>query len=168
VACPVILSILHQAAAFRIDNLSIRKYAAGLKLPKIQSKAMPVSLSLSVVRYDKMAKPVTMTKRLQFRPICSIIWRVVIVTNPARHELNGFYLSGGFKMGSLGPWELIIILFIVLIIFGPKKLPEMGRSIGRAIREFKNAGKEIQNDIVETIEGEEQKPNKPANKTVQG
>ena len=69
-------------------------------------------------------------------------------------------------MGSLGPWELVIILFIVLIIFGPKKLPEMGRSIGKAIKEFKNAGREIQNDIVEGIEEDEKKTTKPANKTV--
>ena len=39
--------------------------------------------------------------------------------------------------GSLGGWELIIILVVVLVIFGPKRLPEMGRSLGKAIREFK-------------------------------
>ncbi|OFW32875.1 MAG: hypothetical protein A2074_00670 [Candidatus Aquicultor primus] len=38
-----------------------------------------------------------------------------------------------------GPSELIIILIIVLIIFGPKKLPEMGRAIGQSIRELKKA-----------------------------
>ncbi|MDP2210636.1 MAG: twin-arginine translocase TatA/TatE family subunit [Candidatus Aquicultor sp.] len=38
-----------------------------------------------------------------------------------------------------GPMELIIILAIVLIIFGPKKLPEMGRAIGQSIRELKKA-----------------------------
>lgn len=38
-----------------------------------------------------------------------------------------------------GPMELVIILVIVLIIFGPKKLPEMGRAIGQSIRELKKA-----------------------------
>lgn len=38
-----------------------------------------------------------------------------------------------------GPSELIIILIIVLIIFGPKKLPEMGKAIGQSIRELKKA-----------------------------
>ena len=38
-----------------------------------------------------------------------------------------------------GPTELIIILAIVLIIFGPKKLPEMGKAIGQSIRELKKA-----------------------------
>ncbi len=51
----------------------------------------------------------------------------------------------------LGGWEIGIILVAVLIIFGPKRLPEMGSSLGRAIREFKNAGKEIQNDITQTM-----------------
>jgi len=69
-------------------------------------------------------------------------------------------------MGSLGGWELLVILFVVLIIFGPKRLPEMGRSIGKAIREFKNAGKEIQNDLVKSIDEDERDSTKPANKTV--
>jgi sec-independent protein translocase protein TatA len=51
----------------------------------------------------------------------------------------------------LGGWEIGIILVAVLIIFGPKRLPEMGSSLGKAIREFKNAGKEIQNDITQTM-----------------
>jgi len=40
---------------------------------------------------------------------------------------------------NLGPWELIIILFIVLLIFGAKRLPEMGKSLGSGIREFKKS-----------------------------
>jgi sec-independent protein translocase protein TatA len=43
-------------------------------------------------------------------------------------------------MFGFGPTELIIILFIVLIIFGPKKLPEMGKAIGQSIRELRKAG----------------------------
>ena len=54
-------------------------------------------------------------------------------------------------MGALGGWEIILIVIAVLVIFGPKRLPEMGSSLGRAIREFKNAGKEIQNDITQTM-----------------
>jgi sec-independent protein translocase protein TatA len=65
-----------------------------------------------------------------------------------------------------GPTELIIILIIALLVFGPKRLPEMGRAVGKAIREFKHAGKEIQNDIVESIEEDERDSTKPANKTV--
>lgn len=41
-------------------------------------------------------------------------------------------------MPNIGPMELIIILAIALIVLGPKKLPEAGRSIGRGLREFKD------------------------------
>ena len=56
--------------------------------------------------------------------------------------------------GSLGGWELIIILVVVLVIFGPKRLPEMGRSLGKAIREFKSAGKEVQKEFTDSIDTE--------------
>ena len=42
-------------------------------------------------------------------------------------------------MGSLGPMELIIIGVIALLVFGPKKLPELGSGLGKAIRDFKSA-----------------------------
>ena len=66
----------------------------------------------------------------------------------------------------LGAPELIVILIIALLVFGPKRLPDMGRSLGKAIREFRNAGKEIQNDIAESIDEKERDSTKPANKTV--
>lgn len=42
-------------------------------------------------------------------------------------------------MPNVGPMELIVILAIALIVLGPKKLPEVGRSIGRGMREFKDS-----------------------------
>jgi sec-independent protein translocase protein TatA len=46
--------------------------------------------------------------------------------------------------GWVSPWELLILALVVLLIFGPKRLPEMGRSLGKGMREFKDAvtGKE--------------------------
>jgi len=38
-----------------------------------------------------------------------------------------------------GPWELIIVLFIVLLIFGAGKLPEVGKALGKGIKEFRSA-----------------------------
>lgn len=42
-------------------------------------------------------------------------------------------------MPNIGPMELVVILAIALIVLGPKKLPEVGRSIGRGMREFKDS-----------------------------
>lgn len=41
--------------------------------------------------------------------------------------------------GWISPWELLILLLVVLLVFGPKRLPEMGRSLGRGLREFKSS-----------------------------
>lgn len=50
-------------------------------------------------------------------------------------------------MFKLGMGELIVILLIILLLFGATKLPEIARSLGKAIKEFKKAGKEIKSDI---------------------
>lgn len=41
--------------------------------------------------------------------------------------------------GSIGPWELLLVLAIVLVIFGPKRLPGLGKQLGRGMREFKES-----------------------------
>jgi sec-independent protein translocase protein TatA len=65
--------------------------------------------------------------------------------------------------GSIGMPELIIIFVIALIIFGPRKLPELGRSLGRSLNEFKRASNELRNTLDEEIRMEEQqKPVRPA------
>ncbi|MEQ8243214.1 twin-arginine translocase TatA/TatE family subunit [Fulvivirga sp.] len=59
-------------------------------------------------------------------------------------------------IGMPGGWEWIIIILVVLIFFGAKKIPELARGLGRGIREFKDATKEIKKDIEDSskIEGE--------------
>jgi sec-independent protein translocase protein TatA len=59
--------------------------------------------------------------------------------------------------GSIGMPELIIIFVIALVIFGPKKLPELGRSLGRSLNEFKKASNELRSTLEEEIRVEEQK-----------
>ena len=49
--------------------------------------------------------------------------------------------------GPLGFWEVLIILVLALLIFGPKKLPEMGRTIGRALGEFRRASNDLKRSL---------------------
>ena len=58
---------------------------------------------------------------------------------------------------SIGVPELIVILVIALIVFGPRKLPELGRSLGRSLNEFKRASNELKNTLDEEIRVEEQR-----------
>jgi sec-independent protein translocase protein TatA len=57
-----------------------------------------------------------------------------------------------------GPWELILVLVIVLIIFGPGKLPDIGNAIGKGIREFRRAS----SDIEDAVRGDAKREEKPA------
>ena len=65
-------------------------------------------------------------------------------------------------MGPIGMPELVIILVIALIVFGPRKLPELGRSLGRSLGEFKRASNELRNTLDEEIRVEEQRNADPA------
>lgn len=58
---------------------------------------------------------------------------------------------------SFGMMELVIIMVIALIIFGPRKLPELGRSLGKSIGEFRRASNELKSTLEEEIRMEEVK-----------
>lgn len=49
--------------------------------------------------------------------------------------------------GSVGVWEVILILAVLLLVFGAKRLPEIGAALGKGIREFKGSVREIENEI---------------------
>jgi len=50
-------------------------------------------------------------------------------------------------LGGVGGSEMMLILFVLLLLFGAKRIPELARGLGRGIREFKDATKEIQHEI---------------------
>jgi sec-independent protein translocase protein TatA len=56
--------------------------------------------------------------------------------------------------GNLGGGELFLILIIVLVLFGPKKIPEIAQGIGKGMREFKKALKDVEDDISLTDKNE--------------
>lgn len=49
-------------------------------------------------------------------------------------------------MGAFGPIHIILIVIVALLLFGPNKLPELGKAFGKTLREFKNGTKDIMND----------------------
>lgn len=50
-------------------------------------------------------------------------------------------------MPALGMWEMVMIFLVVLLVFGAKRLPEIGTSLGKGIREFKSSVREIESEI---------------------
>jgi sec-independent protein translocase protein TatA len=52
-------------------------------------------------------------------------------------------------MGSIGPMEMAVVLVLALLVFGPKKLPEIGKGVGEAMREFKKASRDLMSSFHE-------------------
>ena len=60
-------------------------------------------------------------------------------------------------LGSLGGWEMVAVVFIILLLFGGKKIPELMKGLGSGIREFNNAKNAINNEIREGIKDADRK-----------
>ncbi len=58
-------------------------------------------------------------------------------------------------MGNIGFPELVVIFIVALLVFGPKRLPELGRSLGRGLSEFRRASSDLKNSIEREIEAAE-------------
>jgi sec-independent protein translocase protein TatA len=65
-------------------------------------------------------------------------------------------------LGSIGMPELIVIFVIAMVVFGPRRLPELGRSLGRTMTEFRRATTELQNTLEEEVRMESERQNSAA------
>src|ERR1044071_5806388 len=98
-------------------------------------------------------------------------WAFWPPSNPGRVLGTSCY-DGGWEgsrpMGTLGVQEFIVIFILALVLFGPKKLPELGRTIGKAITEFRRASNDLKATFereMQTLERESQSMNQVAQVT---
>jgi len=70
--------------------------------------------------------------------------------------MSAIYPSNLAFIQGLGWTEVVVVLFLILLLFGAKRLPELARGFGKSIKEFKKATTEIENDIRSAIEDDPQ------------
>ena len=68
-------------------------------------------------------------------------------------------------MFNIGPTELIVVLIIALIVFGPKRLPEIGRTVGKSLREFRRASEGLREELHLGLDDDERSGSAPAAST---
>ena len=59
-------------------------------------------------------------------------------------------------MGQIGMPEIIVIFLVVIILFGARKLPEIGSALGKAIREFKKTSKDVPDDVKDAVQEDDE------------
>ena len=82
-----------------------------------------------------------------------------MAASPPRHRVA---LGQETMFGTLGGPEIFLILVIALIIFGPRKLPEIGKSVGKMLVEFRRASTDFKRTIEGEIEAERPRPSEPS------
>jgi TatA/E family protein of Tat protein translocase len=75
----------------------------------------------------------------------------------SRLQFSLEHKKAGKRMGSLGMQEIIIIFVLALIIFGPRKLPEIGKSLGKGLQEFKKASNDLKRTWEEEVQLDKEK-----------
>lgn len=68
--------------------------------------------------------------------------------------------------GQIGMSELLVILVVVLLVFGPKKIPELARGLSRGLNEFKRAAEEVKQELNIDLEREARQPRAPEHKSI--
>ncbi|MFY0651431.1 MAG: twin-arginine translocase TatA/TatE family subunit [Cyclobacteriaceae bacterium] len=66
-------------------------------------------------------------------------------------------LNSILAIGMPGGWELVIIVLVIILLFGAKKIPELAKGLGKGIREFKDATKDIKSEIDEGLKEDPKK-----------
>jgi len=82
------------------------------------------------------------------------VHRIAMPSKKDRLEANG----GEIMIGGLGMTEILVILLIVLLLFGARRIPEVAQGLGKGLREFKKAAHDIQKDIQDV--GDDEKKTK--------
>ncbi len=67
-------------------------------------------------------------------------------------------------MFGMGPWELLVVFFVILLLFGAKRLPEIAQGMGKGIREFKKSMKDTTDEIKGSLDGEPDKKDENSSK----
>ena len=68
-----------------------------------------------------------------------------------------------YPLGVLGPWEIVIIALVILLLFGGKKIPELMRGLGKGVRSFKDGMSDVEKQIND-IDNDADKPSKTDSK----
>jgi TatA/E family protein of Tat protein translocase len=82
-------------------------------------------------------------------------WRPTTLAEAGRRRI-------GIMFGTLGGPEVILILVVALIVFGPRRLPEIGKSMGKMLAEFRKASNDFKRTIEDELEAEKTKESQPA------
>lgn len=59
--------------------------------------------------------------------------------------------------GGFGMWEVLLVLLVILLVFGPRRLPELGGALGKGIREFKRSFRDIENELRRPLDEDDRK-----------
>ena len=107
----------------------------GRTVKQLQEEVQPIADDLARERQRASAHVAAIGERGGEAPPAGPGGRIAWGAGPTRHMLN------------IGPQELLIVLIIALVVVGPQRLPELGRTIGKALREFRK----IQDDVKDTL-----------------